>query len=68
MNENHKIAGKGVSAYLDIKEIVSISKENNIDAIHPGYGFLSENQNFCQNCQERRTNFYRTWMKRHLNR
>ena len=48
MNENHKIAGKGVSAYLDIKEIVSISKENNIDAIHPGYGFLSENQNFAK--------------------
>ena len=52
MNENHKLSGKGVSAYLDIKEIVSISKEHNIDAIHPGYGFLSENQNFAKNVRK----------------
>ena len=33
---------------LDIKDIVSIAKENKIDLIHPGYGFLSENPNFAK--------------------
>src|SRR3984893_6680352 len=37
-------AGKGpVEAYLDIPGIVAIAKEHGVDAIHPGYGFLSEN-------------------------
>src|SRR6201995_5753542 len=36
--------GKGaVAAYLDIDSIVTTAKEKNVDAIHPGYGFLSEN-------------------------
>ena len=35
-----------VAAYLDIKTIVDICLKNNIDAVHPGYGFLSENKNF----------------------
>src|SRR2546430_14611601 len=37
-------AGKGpVEAYLDIPGIIALAKENEADAIHPGYGFLSEN-------------------------
>ena len=32
-----------VDAYLDIKGIIEIAKKANVDAIHPGYGFLSEN-------------------------
>jgi pyruvate carboxylase len=37
-------AGKGpVEAYLDIAGIIAIAKEHEVDAIHPGYGFLSEN-------------------------
>jgi pyruvate carboxylase len=37
-------AGKGpVEAYLDIPGIIAIAKEHEVDAIHPGYGFLSEN-------------------------
>src|SRR5882724_10134047 len=39
--------GKGpVAAYLDIEGIVTMAKEKGVDAIHPGYGFLSENANF----------------------
>ncbi len=38
--------------YLDIEEIIRIAKENGIEAIHPGYGFLSENVRFAQRCGE----------------
>src|ERR1700730_11451060 len=43
--------GKGpVEAYLDIHGIISIAKEHEVDAIHPGYGFLSENPAFARAC------------------
>ncbi|MEJ2003682.1 MAG: pyruvate carboxylase, partial [Cyclobacteriaceae bacterium] len=38
--------------YLDIEEIISVAKRNHVDAIHPGYGFLSENVNFARRCRE----------------
>lgn len=38
--------------YLDIEEIIRVAKENNVDAIHPGYGFLSENVDFVRRCEE----------------
>ena len=37
-----------VDAYLDIEAIITIAKSCGADAIHPGYGFLSENAKFCQ--------------------
>lgn len=49
------LVGKGlppVQAYLSIPEIIRISKENNIDAIHPGYGFLSERSDFARACTD----------------
>lgn len=38
--------------YLDIEEIISLAKQKEIDAIHPGYGFLSENVDFARRCRE----------------
>jgi pyruvate carboxylase len=38
--------------YLDMDEILRVALENDIDAIHPGYGFLSENDVFAQKCKD----------------
>ena len=38
--------------YLDIDEIINIAKLKKVDAIHPGYGFLSENSVFARKCRE----------------
>ena len=43
--------GKGpVDAYLDIADIIRIARDANVQAIHPGYGFLSENPEFADAC------------------
>jgi len=41
---------EALKPYLDIKEIIKVAKDNGIDAIHPGYGFLSENESFAEAC------------------
>ncbi|GAB5552236.1 MAG: pyruvate carboxylase [Saprospiraceae bacterium] len=38
--------------YLEIENIIQIAKEHEVDAIHPGYGFLSENVTFARRCRE----------------
>lgn len=38
--------------YLDIQEIITLAKNEGVDAIHPGYGFLSENVHFVRACKE----------------
>ena len=44
--------GKGpVEAYLDVAGIVAMAKEKGVDAIHPGYGFLSENPALPRECE-----------------
>ncbi|MBL4656157.1 MAG: pyruvate carboxylase, partial [Bacteroidia bacterium] len=46
------IESEPLKPYLDIEEIIQVAKRNNVDAIHPGYGFLSENVNFAIRCKE----------------
>ncbi|MDU5335611.1 pyruvate carboxylase [Enterococcus sp.] len=49
------LVGKGkkpIDAYLDIEDIIRVAKEAKVDAIHPGYGFLSENLEFAKRCKE----------------
>jgi acetyl/propionyl-CoA carboxylase alpha subunit len=48
----HPLKGSGVAAYLDIEQLISIAKQHDCDAIHPGYGFLSENAKLAQRCSE----------------
>ncbi|WBW95669.1 pyruvate carboxylase [Oceanirhabdus sp. W0125-5] len=41
-----------IEAYLDIDEIINLALKKGVDAIHPGYGFLSENVEFARKCEE----------------
>ena len=43
---------KSTRSYLDIPSVISAAEIANVDAIHPGYGFLSENANFAEVCEE----------------
>lgn len=49
------LVGKGkkpIEAYLDIEDMIRIAKDAGADAIHPGYGFLSENIEFAKRCEQ----------------
>lgn len=41
-----------IEAYLSIDEIINLALKKGVDAIHPGYGFLSENPEFAKKCEE----------------
>ena len=51
-DEARLLRGAGVAAYLDVEHILTVAKEAGCDAIHPGYGFLSENAQFARRCVE----------------
>ena len=51
-DEAHRLTGSGPSAYLDAQQIIRVARETNCDAIHPGYGFLSENPDFARSCEQ----------------
>lgn len=48
---------KSARSYLDIPSIISAAEIAHVDAIHPGYGFLSENSRFAEVCRESRIKF-----------
>lgn len=45
------------SEFLDIEAIITAIKENKIDAVHPGYGFLAESYLFAERCEQEKINF-----------
>ncbi|MDD2780819.1 acetyl-CoA carboxylase biotin carboxylase subunit [Sulfuricurvum sp.] len=49
-DECYPIMGDPIAAYLDYERIISLAKKAECDAIHPGYGFLSESAEFAQAC------------------
>lgn len=51
-DEAVEIPGRGARAYLDIDAVVKAAKSAGCDAVHPGYGFLSENAAFAKACTE----------------
>ncbi len=51
-DEARRLSGAGAGAYLDGEQIIALAKEAGCDAIHPGYGFLSENAGFARRCAE----------------
>ena len=57
-DEAHHIGAAAASeSYLDIRKIIDVAKRTGAQAIHPGYGFLSENAKFAQTCAEARVKF-----------
>ena len=53
-DESYQLGGEDdpLKPYLDYDLIIKLAKEKNVDAIHPGYGFLSENKEFAKACEE----------------
>lgn len=47
---SHEIPGRGARAYLDIEAVIAAAKATRCDALHPGYGFLSENAALAHRC------------------
>ncbi len=52
-----RLSGSGVRAYLDIDQLLDAAERAGCDAIHPGYGFLSESAEFARRCAERGLTF-----------
>ncbi len=56
-DEFYYLEKEGAQGYLDIKKILEIAKKARVDAVHPGYGFLSENYLFAKLCEKNKIKF-----------
>lgn len=56
-DEHWRLEGQPARVYLDHDQILDIAKRAGVDAIHPGYGFLSENAEFAQQCLDAKIKF-----------
>src|SRR6478672_6272306 len=56
-DSSHEISGRGARAYLDIEAVIAAAKAAGCDALHPGYGFLSENAALARRCAEEKIVF-----------
>jgi len=50
-DEARDLGAQGAAAYLDMDRVIEAAKATGCDAIHPGYGFLSENSEFARRCE-----------------
>src|SRR5947207_2604883 len=48
----HALRGSGPRAYLDVEQLIAVARDTACDAVHPGYGFLSEQAAFARRCAE----------------
>src|SRR5437762_284130 len=46
------LSGRGPRAYLDVEQLIAVARTTGCDAVHPGYGFLSEQAAFARRCAE----------------
>ncbi|WP_134323837.1 carboxyl transferase domain-containing protein [Cumulibacter soli] len=56
-DESYELPGTGPAAYLDIDAVIAAAVDMRCDAVHPGYGFLSERASFARACQDRGVRF-----------
>ncbi|WP_090206696.1 acetyl-CoA carboxylase biotin carboxylase subunit [Ectothiorhodospira magna] len=56
-DESYSLGPDSLAGYLNIHRLVNVARGAGCDAIHPGYGFLSENPQFAQNCARRGIRF-----------
>ena len=47
-----RLDGRGAAAYLDVAQILAVAERHGCDAVHPGYGFLSESAAFAARCED----------------